>query len=115
MGIDTKDKKKNGDEDKTGNYDGGTYTIVCNEPTTGAEDGGRTAMENCLSINPNTNVVFTANETSGVGAVQALKASGVKNAWWFRSTAAAAASKPSPTATSAHSLSNTRVRWVGSV
>ena len=37
-------------------------------------------MENCLSINPNVNVVFTANETSGVGAVQALKAAGVKNA-----------------------------------
>ncbi len=32
MGIDTKDKKKNGDEDKTGKYDGGDYEIVCNEP-----------------------------------------------------------------------------------
>jgi len=29
MGIDTKDKKKNGDEDKTGKYKSGTYTIVC--------------------------------------------------------------------------------------
>ena len=38
MGIDTKDKKKNGDEAKTGNYDGGTYTIACNEPTQGASD-----------------------------------------------------------------------------
>jgi fructose transport system substrate-binding protein len=37
-------------------------------------------MENCLSINPNINVVFTANETSGVGAVQAVKAIGTKNA-----------------------------------
>jgi fructose transport system substrate-binding protein len=43
-------------------------------------DGGRSAMENCLSINPNINVVFSANETSGVGAVQALKAAGVKDA-----------------------------------
>ena len=36
MGIDVKDKKKNGDEAKTGNYTGGKggdYTIVCNEPT----------------------------------------------------------------------------------
>ena len=33
MGIDTKDKKKNGDEAKTGTYDGGEYEIVCNEPT----------------------------------------------------------------------------------
>src|SRR4029453_7812694 len=33
MGIDTKDKKKNGDESKSGSYaGGGTYTIVCNEP-----------------------------------------------------------------------------------
>ena len=31
-------------------------------------------------MNPEINVVFTANETSGVGAVQALKASGVKDA-----------------------------------
>ena len=45
MGIDTKDKKKNGDEDKTGKYDGGDYEIVCNEPAQGSEDGGRTAME----------------------------------------------------------------------
>jgi fructose transport system substrate-binding protein len=44
MGIDVKDKTKNGDEDKTGKYTGGKggdYTIVCNEPTQGAADGGR--------------------------------------------------------------------------
>ena len=55
MGIDVKDKTKNGDEAKTGNYTGGKggdYTIVCNEPTQGAQDGGKTAMENCLSKNP---------------------------------------------------------------
>lgn len=80
MGIDIKDAKKNGDEDKTGSYSGGEYEIVCNQATNGAEDGGRTAMENCLSQNPNINVVFSANETSGVGAVQALKAAGVKDA-----------------------------------
>ncbi|MCU1676806.1 MAG: sugar transporter substrate-binding protein [Frankiales bacterium] len=80
MGIDLKDEKKNGDEAKKGNYSGGTYEIVCNEATNGAEDGGRSAMENCISANPNINVVFTANETSGVGAVQALKAAGIKNA-----------------------------------
>ena len=75
MGIDTKDKKKNGDEAKTGSYDGGQYEIVCNEPTTGAEDGGRTAMENCLSKNPNINVVYTINEPAAVGAYGALKGS----------------------------------------
>ncbi|GAA1892553.1 substrate-binding domain-containing protein [Lapillicoccus jejuensis] len=74
MGIDTVDKKKNGDEAKTGNYDGGTYTIVCNEPTQGAEDGGRTAMENCLTKNPNINLVYTINEPAATGADAALKA-----------------------------------------
>src|SRR3712207_4754753 len=52
MGIDTKDKMKNGDEDKSGKYTGGKggdYTIVCNEPTNGAQDQGRTAMETCLA------------------------------------------------------------------
>jgi fructose transport system substrate-binding protein len=76
MGIDTKDKQKNGDEDKTGRYDGGDYTIVCNEPTQGAEDGGRTAMENCLTKNPNINVVYTINEPAASGAYNALKAAG---------------------------------------
>ncbi|MEW9264644.1 substrate-binding domain-containing protein, partial [Kineococcus endophyticus] len=76
MGIDTKDPKKNGDEDKTGTYDGGDYTIVCNEPTGGAEDGGRTAMENCLTKNPDINVVYTINEPAASGADNALKAAG---------------------------------------
>lgn len=76
MGIPTGDRKKNGDEPKTGNYSGGTYQIACNEPTGGAEDGGRTAMENCLSKNPNVNVVYTINEPSAVGARKALQAAG---------------------------------------
>jgi fructose transport system substrate-binding protein len=76
MGIDTKDKKKNGDEDPTGSYDGGQYEIVCNEPTQGAEDGGRTAMENCLTKNKNINVVYTINEPAAVGAYGALQQAG---------------------------------------
>ena len=76
MGIDTKDIKKNGDEAKTGNYSGGTYEIVCNLPTNGAEDGGRTAMENCLSKNSNINVVYTINEPAANGANTALNAAG---------------------------------------
>lgn len=78
MGIDTADDKKNGDEAPTGNYDGGTYTIVCNEPTQGAEDGGRTAMENCLTKNPDINVVYTINEPAAAGAYEALKAAGME-------------------------------------
>ena len=79
MGIDTKDKKRNGDEDKTGKYSGGTYSIVCNEPTNGAEDGGRTAMERCLTKNPAINVVYTINEPAAVGAQKAMKAAGSKD------------------------------------
>ena len=80
MGIDTKNKQKNGDEAKTGKYDGGDYEIVCNEPTTGSEDGGRTAMENCLSKNKDINVVYTINEPAAVGANGALKQAGVTDA-----------------------------------
>ncbi len=76
LGVDTKDAKKNGDEEKTGSYGGGSYTIVCNEPTQGAEDGGRSAMENCLTKNSNINVVYTINEPAAVGAYNALKAAG---------------------------------------
>lgn len=79
MGIDTLDKKKNGDEAPTGNYSGGTYQIVCNEPTNGAEDGGRTAMERCLTKNPGINVVYTINEPAAVGARTAMKAAGTKD------------------------------------
>ncbi len=79
MGIDTADPETKGDEAPTGAYTGGAggdYTIVCNEPTQGAEDGGRTAMENCLQRDPSVNVVYTVNELSAVGAQQALAAAG---------------------------------------
>ena len=52
----------------------GKYTIACHQPTTGAIDGGRTAMENCLSANPAINVVYTINEPAADGAHQALAA-----------------------------------------
>ena len=76
MGIDTADPKVNGDEEATGSYDGGDYEIVCNEPTNGAEDGGRTAMENCLQQNPDINVVYTINEPAAAGAYAALDQAG---------------------------------------
>ena len=56
MGIDVKNVWKNGDEAKTGKYTGGKgggYQIVCHEPTQGATDLGRSAMENCLAKNQN--------------------------------------------------------------
>ncbi|WP_053205456.1 substrate-binding domain-containing protein [Jiangella muralis] len=77
MGIELGDDKRNGDEAATGQYSGGTYEIACNEPTGGAEDGGRTAMENCLTRNPDINVVYTINEPSAAGAHAALEAAGV--------------------------------------
>jgi fructose transport system substrate-binding protein len=76
MGIDTVDVKKNGDEAPTGSYSGGTYEIVCNLATKGAEDGGQTAMENCLSKNPDINVVYTINEPAANGAYKALQSAG---------------------------------------
>ncbi|WP_029663396.1 substrate-binding domain-containing protein [Cellulomonas sp. KRMCY2] len=76
MGVDVKDAAVNGDEDPTGSYSGGTYTIVCNEATNGAEDGGATAMETCLSKNPDINVVYTINEPAAYGAYQVLQNAG---------------------------------------
>lgn len=79
FGIPTGDKKKNGDEARTGSYTGGAggqYQIVGNQATQGAEDGGRSAMETLLSKNPDINLVYTINEPAAYGAYQALKAAG---------------------------------------
>ena len=76
MGIPVGDPKKNGDEAKTGSYTGGTYTIVCNEAGAGAADGGRSAMERCLTKNPDINLVYTIHEPTAVGANAALMAAG---------------------------------------
>jgi fructose transport system substrate-binding protein len=76
MGIAPGSTTQNGQEAKSGSYSGGTYTIACHQPTQGAIDGGRTAMENCLSANPDINVVYAINEPAGEGAYNALKAAG---------------------------------------
>jgi fructose transport system substrate-binding protein len=81
MGIDVKDKAKNADEDKTGKYTGGKggdYEIVCNEPTQGAQDTGKTAMENCLAKSKDINLVYTINEPAAAGAAEALDNAKVK-------------------------------------
>ncbi len=81
MGIDVKDKQKNGDEAPSGKYTGGkggNYTIVCNEPTQGATDGGKSAMETCLAKSKNINLVYTINEPAAVGAAGALSDASVK-------------------------------------
>ncbi len=77
MGIDPGSKTLNAKEEKTGTYKGGKggdYEVVCHQATQGAVDGGRQAMEQCLSRNPEINVVYTINEPAGEGAYAALKA-----------------------------------------
>jgi fructose transport system substrate-binding protein len=77
MGIVQKeDKTGNGKEPASGKYSGGDYAVVCHEPTKGAVDGGKTAMETCLAKNPDINVVYTINEPAAQGAEDALKAAG---------------------------------------
>jgi fructose transport system substrate-binding protein len=77
MGIDPGSKTLNAKESKSGNYSGGKggqYQIACHQATQGAIDGGRKAMEQCLSRNPQINVVYSINEPAGEGAYAALKA-----------------------------------------
>ncbi|MEY9962709.1 fructose transport system substrate-binding protein [Streptacidiphilus sp. MAP12-16] len=76
LGINPGSTTQNGQEAKTGRYSGGSYTIACHQPTQGAIDGGRTAMENCLSANPGINVVYGINEPAAEGAYAALKTAG---------------------------------------
>jgi fructose transport system substrate-binding protein len=82
MGIDPGSTSANGREAKSGRYtggNGGDYVIACHEPTQGAIAGGKTAMENCLSANPEINVVYAINEPAADGADQALRAAGRRN------------------------------------
>jgi fructose transport system substrate-binding protein len=77
MGINPGSKTLNAKEARKGSYKGGkggSYTIACHQATQGAVDGGRKAMEQCLSRNPDINVVYTINEPAGEGAYAALKA-----------------------------------------
>ncbi len=68
FGIDVKDKTRIGDE--------ADPRISGHDVTDGAEDGGRTAMENLLQKDPSINLVYTINEPAAAGAYQALKAAG---------------------------------------
>lgn len=77
MGISPGKPDVNGTEAKSGHYtggQGGSYTIACQLPTGGSQSGGQSAMETCLSKDPNINVVYAINEPAAEGAVRALKA-----------------------------------------
>lgn len=69
FGIDLNDPSKTGDEEDE--------RIVGNDSTGGAEEGGRTAMENLLQRDPGINVVYTINEPAAAGAYEALNAFGL--------------------------------------
>ncbi len=71
FGIDLGDPNKWGDEDDS--------RIVGHDVTAGNEEGGRTAMENLLAVDPFINVVYTINEPAAAGAYEALKAIGREN------------------------------------
>jgi len=68
FGVDVADKTKIGDEKDP--------RIVGHDVTDGAEEGGRTAMENLLQKSPDVNLVYTINEPAAAGAYEALKAAG---------------------------------------
>ena len=68
--IDEYDPSGNGKEPATGNYSGGEYVVACHQPTNGAVDGGKAAMETCLAANPDINVVYTINEPAAPGRLR---------------------------------------------
>lgn len=53
--------------------------VVCSQDTRGDQTEGQTAMENCLSANPDINLVYTINEPAAFGAYQAIRAAGKEN------------------------------------
>ena len=63
-----------GNPDKIG--DENDPRIAGHDVTDGAEDGGRTAMENLLQKDPSINLVYTINEPAAAGAYQAIKNAG---------------------------------------
>ena len=68
FGVDIGDPSRWGDETDE--------RIVGNEVTAGNEEGGRTAMETLLAIDPDINVIYTINEPSAAGAYAALQDAG---------------------------------------
>ena len=68
FGIDIMDPKRYGEETDP--------RIVGHQWGKGAEEGGRTGMENLLQKDPDINVVYTINEPTAAGAYEALKAAG---------------------------------------
>ena len=68
FGIDVGDPHRIGDEKDP--------RIAGHDVTDGAEEGGRTAMENLLQKDSAINLVYTINEPAAAGAFEALKSAG---------------------------------------
>jgi fructose transport system substrate-binding protein len=71
FGVDVKNPNRMYDEDDP--------RIVGGDSTQGAEEGGRTAMENLLQVDSGINVVHTINEPAAAGAYEALRAFGLED------------------------------------
>jgi fructose transport system substrate-binding protein len=71
FGIEVGDPTQIGDESDP--------RIVGHDVTDGAEEGGRTAMENLLQKDPSINLLYTINEPAAAGAYEAIKAAGREN------------------------------------
>ncbi|HEX6145071.1 MAG TPA: sugar ABC transporter substrate-binding protein [Geminicoccaceae bacterium] len=69
FGIDVGNPNRIGDEEDE--------RIVGHDITQGAEEGGRTAMENLLQRDPGINLVYTINEPAAAGAYEALRSFGL--------------------------------------
>jgi fructose transport system substrate-binding protein len=79
MGIPVGNPNVNGQEPTSGHYTGGkggSYKIACQQTTNGSQTGGQSAMETCLSKDPNINLVYAINEPAAQGAAHALTTAG---------------------------------------
>ena len=53
--------------------------VVCSQDTRGDQAMGQTAMENCLTANPDINLVYTINEPAAFGAATAIRNAGLED------------------------------------
>lgn len=53
--------------------------VVCAQATNGTLEKAQTAMENCLTKDPNINLVYAINEPAGFGAYKAIQNAGKQN------------------------------------